>query len=51
MLSLQLQNKEYLSRLEEYEEENFIPDILINPRDDREEYWIDEWELGDDEWS
>lgn len=48
MISLQLQNQEYLSRLEEYEED-FIPDSLINPRDDRGEYWLDEWELGDDE--
>jgi hypothetical protein len=49
MLSLHLQNKEYLSRLEEYEEEDFIPETLINPREDWEEYRWEDWELGDDE--
>lgn len=49
MLSLQLQNKEYLSRLEEYEKENFIPETLINLREDWEEYRWEDWELGDGE--
>ena len=48
MISLHLQNKEYLDRIQEYEEEYFIPHNLID-RKYEDDYWPDEWELGEDE--
>ena len=50
MISLHLQNKEYLDRVEEYEEESFIPHYLLDRREDEEAYWFEEMERENREW-